>query len=209
MLNLLKQKLIAKISKILLHMLIRSCRLNIEGMDLFCNLASKEKCMLILWHNRLALAPFILSQYTPNIHYAALVSGSRDGEILSRIIHSYRNGNTIRVPHLSRYQALQSIIRHVEERKEVVIITPDGPRGPCYEVKPGIAVAALETGAHIISLNWEAKNYWKLRTWDRFRIPKPFTTIRISFDLLGSFDKKPQLSIAEVQAILAESLPKD
>lgn len=201
--------LIAKISKSLLHVLIRTCRLKIEGIDLFCELVSKEKCMLMLWHNRLALAPFILSQYTPHIRYAALVSGSRDGDILSNIVHSYKNGSTIRVPHLARYQALQNVIRHVEERKQVVIITPDGPRGPRYEVKPGIAIAALETQAHIVSLNWEAKSYWELKTWDRFRLPKPFTTIHITFNTSLRFDHIPPPSLAEARAILAESLPRD
>jgi lysophospholipid acyltransferase (LPLAT)-like uncharacterized protein len=201
--------LIAKLGKGVLNLLIRTCRIQIEGLDPFCQLVSKEKCILMLWHNRLALALFVLSRYTPQIRYAALVSGSRDGDILNYIINSYQNGGTIRVPHLGRYQALRDFIHHVEERKQIVVITPDGPRGPRYEVKPGIAVAALETQATIASLNWEAKDYWELKTWDRFRLPKPFTTIRVTFDTSLRFDKIPQPSIEETKAMLRENLPQD
>lgn len=197
---------VAKIIKGILHLLIKTCRIQIEGLNQFCELVEKEKCMLMLWHNRLAPMLFILSKYTPQIRYTALVSGSRDGDILSYIIHSYPNGNTIRVYHLDRYKALRSIIDHVEERKQIVIITPDGPRGPCYEVKPGIAFAALETQAHIISVNWKAKNYWELKSWDKFRIPKPFTTLYVTFDIIDRFDQNPPLSLQEVQSILKTKL---
>lgn len=199
--------LIAKIGNNFLYLLIKTCRLQIVGLDLYRELIEKEKCILMLWHNRLAPVPFILSQYTPQTRYAALISGSRDGDILKHIAHSYKNGSTIQVPHLARYQALQNIIRHVNERKTIVIMTPDGPRGPRYELKPGIAIAALQTQAHVISLNWEAKSYWEFKTWDRFRLPKPFTSIQVTFSPSICFDKAPQPSLEKARALLSETLP--
>lgn len=196
----------AKLIKRLLQLLIKTCRIQIEGLNQFCELVSTERCILMLWHNRLAPALFILSQYTPQIRYAALVSGSRDGDILSNIIHSYQNGNTIRVPHLDRYQALRRVISQVEEQKQVVVITPDGPRGPCYEIKPGIAVAALKTQAHIVSLNWEANDYWELKTWDKFRLPKPFTTLYVTFKTIVRFNQIPQPSLEQAKSILKAKL---
>lgn len=204
----IRSLLIAKLSNRFMYFLIKTCRLKIEGLDQFCELVSKEKCILMLWHNRLAPTAFILSKFTPHIHYAAIISGSRDGDILSYIVHSYKNGSAIRVPHLARYQALQNIIRHVDEGKQIVIITPDGPRGPCYELKPGIAIAALKTQAHVIALNWEAESYWEFKTWDRFRLPKPFTTIRITFSPSICFNKTPQPSLEEAKGILEKTLPK-
>jgi lysophospholipid acyltransferase (LPLAT)-like uncharacterized protein len=200
---------VAKLSKGMMHLLIKTCRLRIEGMEQFCQLAATEKCILMLWHNRLAIAPFILSHYTPSIQYAALVSGSRDGEILSMIIHSYQNGNTIRVSHQARFEALREIIRHVEQQKQIVIITPDGPRGPLYEIKPGIALAALETQAHIVSLNWEAKHYWELKTWDKLRLPLPFTTIRVIFHSSIRLNHLSISSLEQAKAILKKNLPQE
>ena len=197
---------IAKLIKLFLHLLIKTCRIEIEGIDQFLELAAKKKCILMLWHNRLAPISYLLSIYTPHIDYTAIVSGSRDGNILSYIIHSYQNGNTIRVPHLARYKALRTIINHIKEENRIVVITPDGPRGPCYELKPGIVIAALETHAHIISVNWEAEKYWELKTWDKFRIPKPFTTLHVNFHAMVCFDKMPQPSLEEAISILKEKI---
>lgn len=180
-----------------------------EGAEEFMAVASSERCMMMLWHNRLALVPFILSQFTENIKFAAMVSASRDGEILTFVARAYENGDTIRVPHHSRYQALQQIIRYLEDRKGVIVITPDGPRGPCYELKPGIAIAALSTQAHVIPLDWEAEKSWRLKTWDRMRFPKPFTTVKVKFLPSLSFRDMPQITLQEARELLAKILPTD
>lgn len=201
--------IVAKLSNLLLHALTRTCHIHIVGLERFCQEAQKNKCILMLWHNRLAIVPFILSRYTNNIHYAALVSGSRDGDILSFLIHSYKNGKAIRAPHLSRHHALREIIRYINDQKYTVIITPDGPRGPRYEMKPGTTVAALETQAQVFSFNWIAKNYWELKTWDRLRIPKPFSHIYVEFGSPVSFDKLTPTSFEEANQKLKTLLSQD
>ena len=203
----IRNYLIARSSKCVMNLLIRTCRIHIEGLENFVKIAEKEKCILMLWHNRLAIAPYILTEYAPHLIYAALVSGSRDGEILSTIILSYKQGRTIRVPHLGRYQALQEVIRHIEEKKEIVIITPDGPRGPRYEMKPGIAVAALETQAYVIAMDWEAARFWELKTWDRFRIPKPFTTISFKFLPPIRLGSPSEMSLEQAKDLLFQNIP--
>ncbi len=200
-----KARGIAFLSKNVMRVLLWTCRVRVEGVEHFCQLVTQEKCMLALWHNRLALVPFILDRYTPKFIYAALVSASRDGEILSTIVLSYKNGRTIRVSHQARYQALRTLVRHVEERKEIVVITPDGPRGPRYEVKPGIALAALETQAHVVAFNWQAKHYWQLNTWDGLRLPKPFTTIQVSFVPVEGLHES-SLSLTQAKSILKNAL---
>ena len=63
---------------------------------------------------------------------------------------------------------------------KVILITPDGPRGPRYWVKPGVAYAAKTTSSHIVPFTWSASHYWQLNTWDRMLIPKPFSKIIIN-----------------------------
>lgn len=202
-----KKFLILVLGKKAMFLLIKTCRIQFEGLEHFTQIAAKEKCMLILWHNRLTIIPFILADYTPEFLYAALVSSHRDGDLLSSIIHSFPNGRTIRSSPKARHGALREVIRHIEERKEIVIITPDGPRGPQYEIKPGTAMAALETQAFVIPLNWEAKKYWEIKTWDRQRLPKPFTTIQVSFAKPIRFDQNPPPSLEEAREILKKALP--
>lgn len=140
-----------------------------------------KKCILMLWHNRLVLAPFALYKFAGEFIYAAVISKSRDGELLDAVMRSYKHGRTIRVAHSARHKALLEVIRHLQDTRDVVIITPDGPKGPCYQMKPGTALAAIETGAAVIPMTWEASSYWKLNTWDGLRIPKPFSKIKVVF----------------------------
>ncbi len=59
-----------------------------------------------------------------------------------------------------------------------VLITPDGPRGPVYEVSPGVIFVAQKSGAAIVPLHLEYSSCWRLKSWDRFIVPRPFCTMR-------------------------------
>ena len=61
-----------------------------------------------------------------------------------------------------------------------IIITPDGPRGPCYTLSPGLIFLAQKTGAPVSRIDVEYSRYWELKSWDRFRIPKPFSRVTIT-----------------------------
>lgn len=136
----------------------------------------------MLWHNRLLIISEILNKHAPQFIYRAVISNSRDGELLAILANSYSAGRTLRVPHNARYQALQQMISHLKSHNDILIITPDGPRGPRYKVKPGIAIAAHESQADVIPLSWTANRYWQLNTWDQMMIPKPFSHIEVKFD---------------------------
>lgn len=207
MLKKLRIFLIARTSKFLMSLLLRTCRIHVEGVDHFLKIADREKCMLILWHNRLAIIPFILNRYTPNRFYAAVISGSRDGELLNAIVQSFKYGRSIKVPHQARFQALQEMIRNVEEKRHIVVITPDGPRGPKYQVKQGVAIAALETKAYLVTIDWTANRFWEFNTWDRLRLPKPFTTISCKF--LPPFRLEDSLSLEEAKTLITQKMPSE
>jgi len=65
-------------------------------------------------------------------------------------------------------------------------ITPDGPRGPCYEMKPGAVIVPRRTGAPLLLLGGEFESAWQLRSWDRFYLPKPFSRVRMRCELVSS-----------------------
>jgi hypothetical protein len=60
-----------------------------------------------------------------------------------------------------------------------VVITPDGPRGPVYELGPGIVFLAQKSGASVLPMNLEYSGCWRLGSWDRFIIPQPFSRVRV------------------------------
>jgi lysophospholipid acyltransferase (LPLAT)-like uncharacterized protein len=170
---------VAFLGKLFIGLIFRTCKVHLVGLDTYIETAQQKKCILMLWHNRLTIVAEILTRYTP-LSYTALISNSRDGEPLALLAQSYK-ARTLRVPHNARYSALRKLVQHIKTQDDVVIITPDGPRGPAYQAKPGIFIAAKEADAEIIQLDWEASRFWELNTWDKMRIPKPFASIKVTF----------------------------
>lgn len=162
----------------LIRLLVLSCRFEVKGNEHF---ASSGKLIVMLWHSRLVLIGPCILKAAPKKTFSAFISNSKDGDLIAAYTESYSIGRTIRVPHDAKDAALKSLINRLKYSNDIAIITPDGPRGPAYKMKPGIALAARETGARIIPLSWEASSFWELSTWDKMRIPKPFSKITATF----------------------------
>jgi lysophospholipid acyltransferase (LPLAT)-like uncharacterized protein len=111
---------------------------------------------------------------------AVLISTHADGEIIARICEAfgYRTirGSTSR----GGARALVEIARTLEGGVDVAI-TPDGPRGPVHTVAPGTLYAAQRAQAPVIAIGVHASRAWRLSTWDRFMIPKPFARITVKY----------------------------
>lgn len=173
--------LLALILKRVLKTILWTCKIEVFGIEHFLKTAASQSCILMLWHNRLTAIAQVLERHAPHFKYVAFVSKSRDGEIVAAFTESFKGARTIRVAHQSREVALKAMIHELKESKDVVLITPDGPKGPPGEMKPGVLFAAQESGAPIVPFSWSASQYWTMNTWDKLRIPKPFSTIRACF----------------------------
>jgi lysophospholipid acyltransferase (LPLAT)-like uncharacterized protein len=84
--------------------------------------------------------------------------------------------------------ALVGLRRALREGKDAAI-TPDGPRGPRYVVQPGVVKLAQASGVKIVPLHVTYGSAWRLRTWDGFVIPKPFSRITVTFGELIAVPK--------------------
>lgn len=200
---------IVYVAKGLIRLLLKTCRIEVEGLEQFTNLVEHERGILMLWHNRLLILPEILRSKTPaHLIYRAFISQSRDGELLAILANSYQAGRTLRVSHNARHQALGKMIAQLKKGGEVMVITPDGPRGPRYQVKPGIVVAAKETAAYIIPLTWAANSFWQLKTWDKMILPKPFSCILVKFGESINIPKDSKKNLKEETILLQEVLKK-
>jgi lysophospholipid acyltransferase (LPLAT)-like uncharacterized protein len=75
---------------------------------------------------------------------------------------------------------LLGVVRALQAGAEVAI-TPDGPRGPAERVQPGAVAAAQHAGVPLIPVGARPRATWRLHSWDRMKIPKPFTTIDVAY----------------------------
>ena len=175
--------LITRTAQGLIKVVLWTCRIEYVGTAKFFSIAQKQACVLMLWHDRLALvAPLLLRvPGATALSYTAFVSASRDGQLVNEICASYPNVRIISVSHDGRHHALRALIQQLQTKQEVLLITPDGPRGPRHQVKPGLAMAARKATAPVIPFSWSTSRFWQLRTWDRMMFPKPFSKIVVTF----------------------------
>lgn len=198
-------KCIAVAGKFVIRSILSTCKIEVAGFEQFNAAAKEKKCILMVWHNRLALVAEILNRYAPDNGYAAVVSNSRDAEPLALLATSYK-GTTIRVSHDARYQALRRMMNHLKQKTDVIIITPDGPRGPRYQIKPGIAVAARQSKAHVFPLAWSATKFWQFGTWDKMILPKPFSTITVTVGDSVQLNDESHTSLPNATSFLEKTL---
>lgn len=144
----------------------------VDGPAIFC-----------LWHNRLILCMEAYRQHTrsrsPGGELAALISASKDGAFLAAILEQFRvkpvrGSSSRRGP-----QALLELTSWAERGYDLAI-TPDGPRGPRYVVQEGVMSLAQLTGLPIVPFSFYARRKVKLKSWDGFQIPLPFSRCELS-----------------------------
>lgn len=149
------------------------CRL-VDPHDVFGSLPHPH--IYALWHNRLACSPIWYRRLVPpSQKHMGLISPSGDGEILATVMAAFgidaARGSSSR----GGSEAMVKLLRAIEQGSDVTV-TPDGPRGPCYRVQPGVVHLARLSGRPLIPARIELGWKIELRTWDRFQVPLPFST---------------------------------
>lgn len=162
----------------LLQFWVRTLRYEIDDRAGVIGKPTDENYIGALWHNRLLIFPFVLRRFFSDRRGAALISASRDGELLSDAIKRFGfdvvRGSSSRLG-ASAILQLTDVLASGRD----VVITPDGPRGPAYELGPGIIFLAQKSGAAVVPINMEYSSCWRLKSWDRFILPRPFAKIRV------------------------------
>jgi lysophospholipid acyltransferase (LPLAT)-like uncharacterized protein len=185
----LKFFLIPRVIDPLIRLLFRSARFEIQGLNAFLKNSKATPTLLALWHQNILIMPYLLSHELQKIQACAVISKSRDGELLESLKSTLPNVETIRVSHDSRHGALKAMLDALQSFK-VIVITPDGPQGPWKELKPGLLQASAWTKAHIWCLSWSCRYTLTLPTQDKMKLPLPFQKITLKLADAGSYETK-------------------
>src|SRR5205807_9175779 len=121
-----------------------------------------------LWHEALVL----MTAFRAPAHI--LASLHADGELFTRVARQLRvgviRGSTTR----GGSAALLGLIRRTGGTN--IVLTPDGPRGPRRQLKPGAVALASMTGMQIVPIGIACPAAWRARSWDRMMVPPPWAT---------------------------------
>lgn len=166
-------------------------------------LANADEAMaIVIWHNRLFISAEYFSRYRTRRSVYALVSASKDGALIAEF---YRMVGLKPLRGSSSNFARESgkALIEVMRAGHDIGITPDGPRGPMYEVKPGALVVTRRTNSPMLLIGAEFMWAKRLRSWDRIYIPWPFSRVVMRCTILPA--KKTdgeKWDVAEVRAEL-------
>ena len=177
----LKQRLTIKFAAWAFNLLIRTIgstlHFEVEGADPRpAILAAGETPIFAIWHNRI----FASTYYMRGDSIVVLTSKSFDGEYIARFLTKFGFGTVRGSSSRGGVRGMVEMIRLIRAGLPMAF-TVDGPRGPRYEVKSGPVVLAKKTGNPIVSFVVECERAWRVNSWDRLQIPKPFSRARVIY----------------------------
>jgi len=164
-----------RIIRIAAGALARTVRTDVEGGDVLRRLLdARTPFVCVFWHGSMLYPWWLLRRRNG----AALVSRSRDGQLLTDVLEGWGYHMLRGSSHRGGGEAMDAM-REAVRSGHVLCVTPDGPRGPRHEMKMGAVRVAQTTGVPLCMLSVAYRRCWRLASWDRFELPAPFTRARL------------------------------
>lgn len=172
----IRWKLVGILGKLLIWLWAKSSRMDVVGEEEYKKLRQKGRPVIFLvWHGRLFVVPYFFRKRG----VSALISPSRDGEILSRIASGW--GRVIRGSGSHVIKDAWNVMKKELQDGGELIIVPDGPRGPNRKMKLGALKLAQETGAFLVPFTFSSSRKKSLKSWDQFLIFRPFSKVVVIY----------------------------
>jgi len=187
----------------------RTLRFEFDARTRLDLLGYPEATAVVLWHNRLFLTPEIFRRYRYRRRIYGLVSASKDGAWLAAFYRLIGSQPVRGSSSNFGVEAARQLIEVMQQGHDVGI-TPDGPRGPIYTVEPGVVVVTRRNQAPMLLIGAEFGGAWRLKSWDRFYLPHPFSVVRLRTRTLPAVKTDgSKLTAEEVREALLAINPDD
>jgi lysophospholipid acyltransferase (LPLAT)-like uncharacterized protein len=157
----------------------------------------KQNYVLAFWHGTMLL-PWFLHR---NDGFAALTSKSKDGDLLAKQLKHWKY-KVVRGSSSKGGDVALGVMVDLAKNGYSVSITPDGPRGPGYKFKAGAVITAKKSGIPLVLVGIGIKSKKKLKSWDKFQIPNPFSNVKVIYSDPFYIDAK--LSYDETSKVIEE-----
>lgn len=144
--------------------------------------AAGPPAILAFWHDRVIPGAYytgVRMARRQDVDVTALTSRSGDGELVARIMRRWGARIVRGSSSAGGREAMWALRSVVRSHGSCPILVPDGPRGPARHLKRGILVLARMSGAPVLAMGLASDRHWRLNSWDRMTIPKPFARVRV------------------------------
>ena len=137
---------------------------------------SQEQSIVVCWHGELLISPQAYRYFHKKQLASGIISRHFDGEMIARVLMYFSIAPLRGSSSRGAKQVLLEAFRALKKGDDL-LVTPDGPRGPRHSISDGAIALAHKAKAPVLTVNYIPKAYWQIDSWDKFVIPKPFTTI--------------------------------
>jgi lysophospholipid acyltransferase (LPLAT)-like uncharacterized protein len=206
-----RAKILIWFGSLVLKLLMRTLRCEVKDEAGFFATEAPKSVVALIWHNRMLGLTAAFSRHYPARKGAlVLTSASRDGAYLAEFVRNFGVGSVRGSTSRRGSAALLDMVRKLNEGYDICI-TPDGPRGPRYALGPGAILLAQLCKVPLMPLLIEYSSYWRLKSWDGFAIPKPFSKVEITImpfiEVASTIaDGKFEAERLRIQTIMTERL---
>lgn len=161
-----------------LRLLSRTWKVEVHGEEHVAAAGAEGRGhFMSLWHGRMLVA----LPHHADRDYQVLVSPSDDGDISEHLLERFGY-------HVIRGSSSRTGARALREmlvclrRGDVLVITPDGPRGPRHSMNLGLAWMSRATGHAVVPCGFVCEPAWRARSWDRFTLPRPRARVALVYE---------------------------
>jgi lysophospholipid acyltransferase (LPLAT)-like uncharacterized protein len=175
-----KNWIVAQLGIFLFLSLMRSLRFSVKGLEHREKARKghpKESHIIAIWHEN----AFCTVSGHRGQGLVPMISLSKDGEMISKVCVKIGYRPPVRGSSSRGGKSVKDAMMAALKDGATGAITVDGPRGPRREVKFGVVKIASDTGVAIVPSSAKISKMWVLRSWDRFRLPKPFAKVEVFY----------------------------
>jgi lysophospholipid acyltransferase (LPLAT)-like uncharacterized protein len=181
-----KQQLLAFVAATLARVVFSTVRLRVNDRSGFLTDPPIGPRIMVFWHNRITAIAIGFLRHYPGTHpsrkgVSVLTSPSKDGDILAGVMANLGMGSVRGSSSRRGSTAIRELTSLLDSGVDLAI-TPDGPRGPKYSLGMGAVFLAQKTGIPIMPVHARYHSAIRLKTWDNFAIPLPFSRVDITMD---------------------------
>jgi len=183
---------------VLVRVWFATCRVKVRGDDSFREYAQTGKGMIgAFWHYSI----LFLFYHFRTFRAAAMVSASKDGEYIARLLLLMGSLPVRGSSHRGGVKALKEMIERLRQGHNGAIVA-DGSQGPARQAQAGCILMASKSGLPIFPVVWAARRVLTFNSWDRTAMPLPFTTIVVQHGEPLWVD--PGIGVEQVEALRLE-----
>ncbi|MBM0108630.1 lysophospholipid acyltransferase family protein [Steroidobacter sp. S1-65] len=166
----------------ILEVLWRTSRLKLVGLERLEALLKEQGAVVpVFWHQHLLMAArFMCSNRIEGMKPGFMISPSVDGQAPTMLAELYGAHVVRGSGSYTGVRAVRGVYTAIVKEGISPTITPDGPRGPRFKMKPGAIFTAQISGKAVVPIAYAASPARLLSTWDKFVIPWPFARLRIA-----------------------------